>query len=259
MAGGIQQEALFDADVLGRPLPVVGEQKDIRYFGTIARSVLNGPEIDGDGLLVDQSVRRLRVRLRVLLRALRAPLGARPPRDGESRARRPAVGARHAAALARVRAADLRQAERRRRPAKSLASRLGEASRAAHGRDDRHRHGDRSVSAGRAAISHHALGARGAGRASRAFDLHHHQESACHARHRSCCGASIASRRCRFICRSSRLDRELARRLEPRAPTPEARLRALARLRESRHRDGHQRDAGAAGDHRQPRRSSSGW
>ena len=46
------------------------------------------------------------------------------------------------------------------------------------------------------------------------------------------------------------LDRELARRIEPRAPTPEARLRALARLRDERDRNGHQRDAGAAGDHR---------
>jgi len=43
------QEALFDANVLGRPLPVVGEQKDIRYFGSIARNVLNGPETTGMG------------------------------------------------------------------------------------------------------------------------------------------------------------------------------------------------------------------
>ena len=40
----LEQGALFSADVLGRPLPVVGEQKDIRYFGTIARNVLNPPE-----------------------------------------------------------------------------------------------------------------------------------------------------------------------------------------------------------------------
>lgn len=39
-----EQGALFSADVLGKPLPVVGEQKDIRYFGTIARNVLNPPE-----------------------------------------------------------------------------------------------------------------------------------------------------------------------------------------------------------------------
>jgi DNA repair photolyase len=44
-----RQEALFDADVLGQPLPMVGEQKDIRYFGTISKSVLNGPEVTGMG------------------------------------------------------------------------------------------------------------------------------------------------------------------------------------------------------------------
>jgi DNA repair photolyase len=49
MAERFQQQALFDADVLGRPLPVVGEQKDIRYFGTVSRSVLNGPEVTGMG------------------------------------------------------------------------------------------------------------------------------------------------------------------------------------------------------------------
>jgi DNA repair photolyase len=40
----VDQAALFGADVLGKPLPVVGEQKDIRYFGTIAKNVLNPPE-----------------------------------------------------------------------------------------------------------------------------------------------------------------------------------------------------------------------
>src|SRR4051812_10030734 len=39
-----EQAALFSADVLGKPVPVVGEQKDIRYFGTFARNVLNPPE-----------------------------------------------------------------------------------------------------------------------------------------------------------------------------------------------------------------------
>jgi DNA repair photolyase len=45
----VDQAALFDASVLGRPLPMVGEQKDIRYYGTVARSVLNGPETTGMG------------------------------------------------------------------------------------------------------------------------------------------------------------------------------------------------------------------
>jgi DNA repair photolyase len=41
----IEQGALFDKKVLGSPLPMVGEQKDIRYYGTVARSVLNGTDI----------------------------------------------------------------------------------------------------------------------------------------------------------------------------------------------------------------------
>lgn len=44
-----EQSALFGTDVLGTALPVVGDQKDIRYFGTVARSVLNGPETTGMG------------------------------------------------------------------------------------------------------------------------------------------------------------------------------------------------------------------
>src|SRR5437764_15080994 len=49
MGARLQQEALFGEDVLGRPVPMVGEQKDIQYFGTVARSVLNGPETTGMG------------------------------------------------------------------------------------------------------------------------------------------------------------------------------------------------------------------
>lgn len=47
--GKFAQSALFGSEVLGVALPVVGEQKDIRYFGTVARSVLNGPETTGMG------------------------------------------------------------------------------------------------------------------------------------------------------------------------------------------------------------------
>ena len=41
----LEQAALFSNDVLGKPLPVVGEQKDIRYFGTVAKNVLNPPDV----------------------------------------------------------------------------------------------------------------------------------------------------------------------------------------------------------------------
>ena len=41
---------LFDlAPVTRRALPVLGEQKDIRYYGRLARSILNGPETTGMG------------------------------------------------------------------------------------------------------------------------------------------------------------------------------------------------------------------
>src|ERR1041385_3848140 len=43
------QSALFDADTMGRALPIVGEQKDIRYIGLVSRSVLNDPDPTGMG------------------------------------------------------------------------------------------------------------------------------------------------------------------------------------------------------------------
>jgi DNA repair photolyase len=46
----LQQAMLFDDASAGRRgLPVVGEQKDISYYGTSARQVLNGPETTGMG------------------------------------------------------------------------------------------------------------------------------------------------------------------------------------------------------------------
>ena len=136
------------------------------------------------------------------------------------------------------------------------APRIREASRASRRRHDRHRHGDRSVSAGRASVSRHAIAARGVGGTSRAFHLHHHQESAHHARHRpvdahrahlEAVGAPVA---------------DLAR-PRSRAPTRAARSdarRAPARARppsRGGHRDGHQRHAGAARRSPTRRRRSS--
>jgi DNA repair photolyase len=41
---------LFDENAPGiRRLPVIGEQKDISYYGSVARGVLNGPEVTGMG------------------------------------------------------------------------------------------------------------------------------------------------------------------------------------------------------------------
>jgi len=47
----MQQPALFSAAVERslRQLPVIGEQRDITYYGSHARSILNGPEITGMG------------------------------------------------------------------------------------------------------------------------------------------------------------------------------------------------------------------
>jgi len=45
-----KQGTLFaDAGLEARALPVIGEQKDINYYGTVARGVLNGPEVTGMG------------------------------------------------------------------------------------------------------------------------------------------------------------------------------------------------------------------
>jgi len=44
-AARFEQAALFDKKTLGSALPMVGEQKDIRYYGTVARSVLNSTDV----------------------------------------------------------------------------------------------------------------------------------------------------------------------------------------------------------------------
>ena len=52
MASGVKLEAgLFgrEYDRISRQLPIIGEQKDIRYYSSPARSVLNGPETTGMG------------------------------------------------------------------------------------------------------------------------------------------------------------------------------------------------------------------
>ncbi len=46
---GFEQQVLFPGHVSSRSLPTIGEQKDITYHGTRAKSVLNGPEATGMG------------------------------------------------------------------------------------------------------------------------------------------------------------------------------------------------------------------
>src|SRR6476620_9852776 len=47
----IREPGLFGTDYerASRQLPVIGEQKDIRYYASPAKSVLNGPEVTGMG------------------------------------------------------------------------------------------------------------------------------------------------------------------------------------------------------------------
>src|SRR5688500_70837 len=46
---GVEIPLLFDEGAVGvsRRLPVIGEQKDISYYGTAARTIVNGPETTG--------------------------------------------------------------------------------------------------------------------------------------------------------------------------------------------------------------------
>ena len=46
-----KQEPLFgdEYERESRLLPVIGQQKDIRYYASIAKNVLNGPEVTGMG------------------------------------------------------------------------------------------------------------------------------------------------------------------------------------------------------------------
>jgi DNA repair photolyase len=47
-ASRLRQELLFDANVVRRPsLPIVGQQRDIRYYASRARSIINPPESTG--------------------------------------------------------------------------------------------------------------------------------------------------------------------------------------------------------------------
>jgi DNA repair photolyase len=232
MVGRFQQQALFETDVMGRPLPVVGEQKDIRYFGTIARNVLNGPEVTGMGFwsvnpyvgcafgcaycyarythrwVLDRSTNENPER-----EDLRASRDTLPPwlaferrifvkqNAGEVLRRTLRHGSeKHLALLAGdtivigTATDPFQPAERRFRVTRSVLEVLAE-------------HAGMSI----CIITKSPLVTRDIDVLKR---INRHSSLSIH--------LSLIS-----------LDRELARTLEPRAPTPDARLRALARLRES--------------------------
>ncbi len=138
-------------------------------IGTIARSVLNGPDTTGMGFWSINPYVGCAFGCAYCYARYAHRWVLDRHADGESRARRPAA--------ARDRLAPWLAFERRIFVKQNAADVLRKALR--HGsekhlallarRDDRHRHGDRSVSAGRASISRHAIGARGARRSSGAF------------------------------------------------------------------------------------------
>ncbi len=96
-------------------------------------------------------------------------------------------------------------------------------------RRDRDRHGDRPLSAGRAQVRAHALDARGFRATRRARPLDHHQVGLVV---RDLDLLRKINRRSKLSVNFSlmTLDRKLQRTLEPRAPRPELRLRALFEL-----------------------------
>jgi hypothetical protein len=74
-------------DRKSKKLAMIGEQADIRYYAAPARNVLNGTDVTGMGFWSNQSLYRLCVRLRVLLRAVRPSIrdGARFRRRANAR------------------------------------------------------------------------------------------------------------------------------------------------------------------------------
>src|SRR6059036_2320082 len=135
---------------------------------------------DRDGLLVAESVRGLRVRLHLLLRALRAPLRGRArARRGQARRRRVRRLPR-TARVGGVREAHLREGRdpRRARSGPEAVFLYGHTTIRRYGRYDRDRHSDRSLPARRASLQVDARGVGTARPLRRAVDRHHHQEPA---------------------------------------------------------------------------------
>jgi DNA repair photolyase len=227
----LRQESLFDERVFGRALPVVGEQKDIRYYGTVARSVLNGPEITQMGFwsvnpYVGCAFGCAYCYARYAHRWVLDRQATAHPELGDVQADRDTLPPWLAF-------------ERRIFVKQNAADALRKALR--HGAEKHAAliHGD-TIVIGTATDPYQPAERRFRITRSVLEVLAEHP------------GLSIAiitkspliTRDIDVLCRIARhsslsihislitIDRELARRLEPRAPTPEARMRALGRLRE---------------------------
>jgi DNA repair photolyase len=229
---GFRQEALFGADVLGRPLPVVGEQKDIRYFGTISKSVLNGPEVTGMGFwsvnpYVGCAFGCAYCYARYAHRWVLDRHAAENPEHGDLQSAREDLApwlAFERRIFVKQNAADVLRKVLRHGSEKHLALLTGDTIVIGTATDpfqpaERRFRVTRSVLEVLAEhpglsiciITKSALVTRDIDLLKR---INRHSRLSIH--------LSLIS-----------TDRELARRIEPRAPTPEARLRALARLREA--------------------------
>ena len=230
--GQLEQSALFGSEVLGVPLPVVGEQKDIRYFGTVARSVLNGPETTGMGFwsvnpYVGCAFGCAYCYARYTHRwVLDRSANEHPERDELAAARdtMPPWLAFERRIFVKQNAADVLRKALRHGSERHVALLNGESIVIGTATDpfqpaERRFRVTRSVL--EVLAEHPGLTVCIITKSpliTRDIDLlkriHRHSSLSVH--------LSLIS-----------IDRELARRIEPRAPTPEARLRALARLREA--------------------------
>ncbi len=133
---------------------------------------------DRDGFLVDQPLHRLRIRLHLLLCAIRAQLCNGAGRGcGQTRAR-DALRRGAAPSLVGVRAPDPREAGRAGSASQLAFPRWHTAPYATQRRGDCNRNGDRPVPTCGEAISRYSRAARGPGRAQGTRDRGHHQESA---------------------------------------------------------------------------------
>ena len=227
-----RQGALFADAALGvRVLPVIGEQKDINYYGSVARGVLNGPEVTGMGFwsinpYVGCAFGCAYCYARYAHRyVLERAASANPEHDGlrsDVESMPPWLAFERRIFVKENAAEVLRRALR-------------------HG-SDRHLAllGDESIVIGTATDPYQPAERRFRVTRSVLEVLAEHAGLSIVIITKS----PLVTRDVdllRRIARSSEitihlslitLDRNLARRLEPRAPTPEARVRALARLRE---------------------------